>query len=137
MFHSEVLGQLLGRTYLHCTAIVQKEEVATEPMHVTPTIHCISSSNRLLGYLCMYVNKTGGHLFFFPKYKTIFRSLYVSLNVLHPGRGRTHLPLHSWILCFWAYWTLSDRDERLEMHSAVCRPTQTVPCACVCVPSED
>lgn len=87
MFHSEVLGQLLGHTYLRCTAIVQREVVATEPMHVTPTIHCISSSNRLLGYLCMYVNKTGGHLF--SKYKTIFRSLYVSLNVLHPGRGQT------------------------------------------------
>lgn len=37
----------------------------------------------------MYVNKTGGHLLFFQKYKTIFRSLYVSLNVLHPGRGQT------------------------------------------------
>lgn len=71
-----------------------RRRFATEPMHVTPTIHCISSSNRLLGYLCMYVNKTGGHLsfsflfFLFQKYKTIFRSLYVSLNVLHPGRGQ-------------------------------------------------
>lgn len=55
-------------------------------------LYTVSSSNRLLGYLCMYVNKTGGRISFvfsFPKYKTIFRSLYVSLNVLHPGRGQT------------------------------------------------
>lgn len=30
-----------------------------------------------------------------------------------------------------------DWDKTPEMHSAVCRPTQTVPCACVYVPPED